>query len=841
MSARRRKRLKSRTSNPPGSELQKAAAPKPFRPKLNRRRKWLFRLATVILAPLLFFMLLEAVLRLADYGHPTAFFLGPDADGTYKVNPQFGWRFFPRALARTPIPSFITAKPAGAVRIFVLGSSAAQGVPNPSFSFGRILEVMLRARYPGVQFEVVNTAMTAINSHVTREIARDCAAQQPDLFIVYMGNNEVVGPYGPGTVFQQWSPSLKFIRANIWLKSTRTGQLMENAVRYFHANSKAPSPWRGMEMFLGNQVAADDPRLEAVYVNFRQNLVDICSVAQRAGAAIVLSTIVVNIKDCPPFASLHRSDLSAEALTKWKSIYEAGVGLEAKEKWPEALAQYEAASRIDDCFAELQFRKARCLAAENRFTEARERFVSARDLDVFRFRADSKINEVIREVAAAQKADGIQLVDAEQSLGGRDAATNGIPGADLFYEHVHLTFEGNYRLARAMLDRVCTALPQLASRKEGPVLTKEQCAESLTLTPWDEYQSAELMRQMNSRPPFTNQLDHATAYASLREHMQKLNNLAFTPQALQAACRAYETALKKTPEDLLLRHRFGKLLMACGQGENAADQLRIVLKNQPWEPMVYIDLGSALQMGERTDEAIRQYRKALEIDPANLLAHNNLGQALDKRGQTNEAIAQFEKALEIDPELATAHYNLGVILSRSSSRMNEAITHYQKALEIDPKNATAYINLGVLLNGRGQTDAAIAQYQKALEINSNSALAHNNIGNALNNRGQTDSAMVHYRKAVAIDPRLADARRNLGGMLANQGMIDEAIVHFQKVVEIEPRNAEAYYTFGRALAIRGRIDDAILNFQKALEIRPDFADARKDLNAALMSRPHGSK
>ena len=34
---------------------------------------------------------------------------------------------------------------------------------------------------------------------------------------------------------------------------------------------------------MGNQVAADDPRLAAVYDNFRQNLIDICAVARRPG------------------------------------------------------------------------------------------------------------------------------------------------------------------------------------------------------------------------------------------------------------------------------------------------------------------------------------------------------------------------------------------------------------------------------------------------------------------------------------------------------------------------------------------------------------------------------
>ena len=38
-------------------------------------------------------------------------------------------------------------------------------------------------------------------------------------------------------------------------------------------------------MFLHNQVSADDPRLPAVYDNYRQNLLDLCGIARQAGAA----------------------------------------------------------------------------------------------------------------------------------------------------------------------------------------------------------------------------------------------------------------------------------------------------------------------------------------------------------------------------------------------------------------------------------------------------------------------------------------------------------------------------------------------------------------------------
>ena len=226
-----------------------------------------------------------------------------------------------------------------------------------------------------------------------------------------------------------------------------------------------------MEMFLNNPVTADDPRLTAVYDNFRRNLADICRLARRAHAAVVLSTVAVNLRDCPPLASLHRPDLTPEDLAKWESIYKAGGELEAGNRWPEALQQYEAAAKIDDRFAELQFRIGQCLLKAGRCAEARERFELARDLDVLRFRADSRINAIIREVAGEQAAAGVRFVDAERALAQSDPEAKGISGGNLFYEHVHLTFDGNYVLARAVLTRSarpCRNWPLWTSRARFP-------------------------------------------------------------------------------------------------------------------------------------------------------------------------------------------------------------------------------------------------------------------------------------------------------------------------------------------------------------------------------------
>lgn len=249
---------------------------------------------------------------------------------------------------------------------------------------------------------------------------------------------------------------------------------------------------------------------------------------------------------------LLKKDLSAVA-----ALYKTGGELEASNRWQEALEQFEAAAKIDDRFAELQFRLSQWLMKAGRFAEARERFESARDLDALRVRADSRINAIIRQVAAEQEAAGLHFVDAERILAESNPDSHGIPGEDLFYEHVHFTFVGNYLLARAVFDQVCKALPQLASgRQRGEVPSNKRCAELLTLTPWDEYQMAASMERLTSRQPFTNQWNYSLRQAATRRKMDDLHKLISTPQAMAATWKTYEAALAKAPDNLSLHLHF---------------------------------------------------------------------------------------------------------------------------------------------------------------------------------------------------------------------------------------------------------------------------------------------
>jgi tetratricopeptide (TPR) repeat protein len=825
-----RKSKKTSASPPVRNDVSDAspAAPAPVKVAPRGWRLWCMRLSLAVFTPVVFFGLFEAGLRLGGYGYQADYFVRAEAKGSFISNPRFGWRFFPRLIARSPHPHILAPKPAEAIRIFVLGGSAAMGTPDASFSFGRILEVMLQEQYPGLDFEVANVAMTAINSHVVREIAKDCATHEPDLFVVYMGNNEVVGPYGPGTIFQRWSPGLPWTRASVALKATRVGQCLSEVQGSLKRKKSAPGSWEGMQMFLENPVPGDDARLEVVYENYRQNLNDILEAGRRAGAGRVLSTVAVNLQDCPPFASQHASSLTEDGLAQWDSLYAAGNVLEEDQNWDDALEQYEQAARIDDRFAELQYRMAQCLLKVNRLAEAQDRLALARDLDVLRFRADSRLNAIVHEVAKAHAASGLQLVDAEDILADGE-------GGDIFFEHVHFTFNGTYQLARAFFEPVCAALPQLSKvQRSGPLPTRERCAELLTLTAWDEYEIVGKIAGLTSKAPFTHQLNHDQRLLAFRQERDVLLDHASLPQTKAEVWKAYQAALVKDPDNWELHHRFSKLASAWNQPKVAIEHLQFVVDRMPDDPSKLSELGQALVADGNVDAAMAQYKKALRLFPEHVDTVNGYGAALWQIGRVDEAIVQFRKALETSPRHSSALNNLGSAYV-SLGQLDAAISQYRKAIGVDPDYAEAYKNIGKVFLQKGQPSEAVDAFRKSLDLAPRDADLHYQLFQILSSLERNSEAVTHCRKALALKPNDAKIHNNFGVLLAGMGHVDEAITHYEKALALNPEYAAAHNNLGSVLFPKGEQEKGLFHFRRSVAIKPNDVDAQRNLALALKS------
>ena len=530
----------------------------------SRWRVWTKRIAAAILIPSALLVAVELGLRFFDVGFPTDLTVPCTVHGRPAscYNLFFPAPFFPPGMIKSPQAYAIPGdKPQGTYRIFVLGESAAMGDPDPAYSFSRYLEVMLRQRFPQMNFEVVNTGSVAINSHVLLPIAKGLAKQRPDVFIIYSGNNEVVGPYGPGTALTSSGMSLPLVRASIFLRSTRIGQLLTKL-------GTQKREWGGMEMFLDKQVPASSPLMPYAYSNFESNLRDTVQVAQGAGAKVIVSTVATNLKDCAPFASQHREGISQADLNSWSALVQQGSAFETERVYDEALKSYLAASQIDNQYAELEFRIARTLWKRGDFNDARQHFQRARDLDTLRFRADGKINDINRSVAS--EMPGTTLVDADALFA--QHSPNGITGSELVYEHVHLTPEGNYLLARAMFLAIANQIAGHAT-SDSEVPTQADCDRLLAFTPHDHQRiSAEMLDRLQ-KAPFTNQLNHADQVLRL------MIDAGAPPENPDQTVAEYQWAISQKPDDRVLHYNFGLFLFNYDR-EAGAEQLKL---SQPWD------------------------------------------------------------------------------------------------------------------------------------------------------------------------------------------------------------------------------------------------------------------
>ena len=793
------------------NKIKKTDAPTP------RRKLWLFRLTALAGVPLLFIVALELVPRLAGFGYPTGFLLKSSNHGeqTLVQNNQFGWRFFgPRAARMPDATSIPREKPANTIRIFVFGESAAFGDPQSRFGLARMLEAMLEVRHPDKKFEVVNAAMTGINSHVILPLARDCAEARADAWVIYMGNNEVVGPFGAGTVFGSQSLPLPLIRAGIALKATKTGQLFD-ALRGA-AQKSGSDEWEGMKAFVNYKLAGSDPRLDTVYKNFGQNLKDIIAAGQNSGAKIVLSTVAVNLKDSAPFASLHRADLSESQLNDWQRLFDAGVKAQSAGDFRPAATGYDQAKLIDDQFAELRFRRGQCALALNDAGAAQKEFAAARDLDALRFRCDSRLNKIIRQQAVGDVA----LADGERALA--EASPGGVPDAFYFYDHVHFTFPGNYALALTIAMQVekTLALPEGA----GWPMDSAWCAQRLGYTPRDTQLALSEMLGRLSDAPFTHQAGHNEQVSRLFDTARKLP-AASSVLALHQAQSATEAALVRWPGDAVLWEQLAEIKQAQKDFAGAADAARHSLDTLPSNTDSWQLYGVLLAQQEKFTDAAATFQQVFTHDPQAYWARSKYAFCLEKIGRRDEAIAEFKQALAMKPGYTTARLALGQ-LYEEMGRTNDAEQCYQAALTHRMNQADDLATLARFCFNRRWYEQASTNFAAAIELNPLDPGLRVEAGHVLSVLGRHDEAVQQYQLAIQLDPAQAQTRLHLGVELGGLGQLAQAEQEFRAALQLAPDFLEAQMNLGIALIREQKFDDALKQFESILQRNPENATAR---------------
>ena len=451
---------------------------------LTPARRWMFGLATLTI-PVLFFVLLEAGLRLGGYGHDYPLFITvTDAPGYLQANQEVVRRFVVEETREPEVAIWPVAFPAHkapeTLRIFVQGGSTAAGWP---YGFGASLAGMLQQRLqaslPQRNIEVISTAMTAVNSYTLMDFADEIIAQQPDAVLIYAGHNEYLGVLGVGSAVSA-GRTRPVVLTYLALRDLRILQLLKHAymglsAQETQAEGRVNSAPTLMRRIVGEpHIALDSKLYHRGLAQFHDNLTVLLKRYRDAGIPVYIGTLASNEKDLAPFASLlsERTDVTA-----WRRHFEKGVAALRRGDTDLAGTSFAAALALDDGAASVHFALGRLYETQGNYSAARLAYLDARERDQLRFRAPQSFNRIIRAVAAEQEA---QVVDVEASL--LDHAVNRIIGNELMLEHLHPNLWGYFLLADAYYQAL------LDDDIPGPgvqVFTREQAWDVLPVTAVD--------------------------------------------------------------------------------------------------------------------------------------------------------------------------------------------------------------------------------------------------------------------------------------------------------------------------------------------------------------------
>ena len=574
---------------------------------MSNTRNTLFTIITVVVIPLLFFVLVEFALGLMGVGTHYQYFNQIDIDGEafYQENPDFADQFYPPSLNVGPLQNtFAAERSDDRLRVLVLGGSAAMGFPHKNHGVDRLLAAQLRSLFPNRDVEVVNTAMTSVNSHVVYQVAQTLPFESADVAVILMGNNEVVGPYGPGTFNQNFLSSLSAIRALQALKRTRLWQLLDSSLAEVQSSdAKADLEWQGMQMFVDNGVAEDDPRMSAVYEHFEGNLRDIVDTLHAKGMHVVLSTVPVNLRQSAPFLSIGRDDLSASDEAKLAALRERAEAQALNGRWREAQDLWQQAIALDAGHADSHFQLATSLENLGEFALARSHYERALDLDGLRFRADTRINAIIERVAREYDSNQVSFVNS--SKGFDRASAPYAPGWDLLVEHVHYDFSGNAVLARIF----ARAIARYLSPTTPPKLLKtEEVAARIGFPNHETIENLKNLQGMAKQPPFPGQSNYQDYLAFLANELSSVTGEVGEPKDV---VRRRQQVLVNGEGDWKLHFEMTALARHLKNKQAQYYHLEQLFKLYPHNRESYINLATLLSQDGRWAEVIPLLERSL--------------------------------------------------------------------------------------------------------------------------------------------------------------------------------------------------------------------------------------
>ncbi|MBI1319739.1 MAG: hypothetical protein GC168_12440 [Candidatus Hydrogenedens sp.] len=665
-----------------------------MRSRLYTFGAWVFSLVVV---PLLLLAGLEAGLRLAGVGVDGRIIVPRTFEGQryYALNGDFFRLFLGTDIPpndRIQTPQFVAAdKPADAFRVFVFGGSAAKGWPNSAFSFWRCLEAMCEKAYPGTRFEFYCYAYEGMDTTVMREVAEAVASHlHPDLFLVYAGNNEFAGPFSfrltegvtPAEREAQFARVVPLLQSRIFQAIARYRQSL------FPGNA---APW-----VQGGYL--DTPQAKLLLACYRDNLSAIATAARQAGAGVVLSTLAVNERDWPNECDTPIGNFSPEVVGGWQATVNDALEHYRAQDYTgalERLADAEATANGPS----LEFLRGRCLLAQGDDGGAAKAFRLARDWSPPGYaRARTPTNAIVREVADGMHEPAVAFVDGEAYVAAK--SPHGIPGADFFTDHCHLSPEAAYHLACAYWQAVSAQVAERRgqARVEAVPLTYAECAEWLA---FDDYQHLEwrgILLNAN-RGRLWMELEGLEAeYARLAEIIR--------PATPEERYSILTRAIELGGNDYLVGLEYLGVTAQLGRNEIFRPLAKTMAGAYPFDAVFRQYYSTALLQAGDSEAGLAQLGNALVLNPSDLDLRLSHADTLSGLGRCGEALESVKTAFRLAPDNARTWFCRA--RARICGQHPAALEDILTGIELQPDSPEGYQTLEQYYRDVKQAERSLA-------------------------------------------------------------------------------------------------------------------------------------
>ena len=396
-------------------------------------------------------VVLEIYLRVIDYGYEDRLFVLDQAAGDYVLNRPLYQKYFPadplvknsRLPELLPETSFAAKKGEGVFRVFCLGGSTTRGDFSDN-RFPDLLAEMLVRSEVDKKVEVFNLGITTFNSYQVADFVAELVDYAPDLFIIYMGHNEIYGPLGVASSSQISSLYL-LTDTVLYLQRFKTFQLLQNYyLKLQDIDRDAERQGALFKMIAKSSVEPFSPLREKSLHYFARNLDKIIDQAEKHHVPLILTTIASNIRDFRPFDS---AVPEGNIGIRWQALVDSSLSLKKEHRYRDAEEKLLEAIELYPDNAQQYHDLGHIYLALGEYDKALDVLTKARDLDIIPFRAPSGINEIIRKEAAGS---GFILLDVENMY--RTRSGNGLIGKPIMIEHLHPSAYGHYLIAAGMVE-----------------------------------------------------------------------------------------------------------------------------------------------------------------------------------------------------------------------------------------------------------------------------------------------------------------------------------------------------------------------------------------------------